>query len=163
MCRQPGAGGHPSRANGLGNVGVLEVRGVVDPAADGAHLQRRVGDERGNGVIDHRRLDQRLISLYVDHKVACERRGDLRESIGPALVRARRHLRATAEGLDGVADPFVVGCHDDNADRAGGAGTAIDVLDHGAPADVRERFAREAGRIVTRWDDGNDGEGTGTN
>ncbi len=67
--------------------GLCRSDGVVDPLAQRAHLERWIGCERRDGLVDHLRLDQRLVALDVDDQVAVERCRDFREPIGAALMR----------------------------------------------------------------------------
>jgi hypothetical protein len=53
-------------------------------------------------------------------------------------------------------DALVVGGHDHRRNRRRRGGAPVDVLDHRPAADLRERLAREPGRLVAR---GNDGDG----
>ena len=73
--------------------GFVAIRLVVDPPSQRAHHQAGVARERRDGLVDHRRLDERLVPLHVDDHVARQRRRDLRDAIGPALMRRRRHAR----------------------------------------------------------------------
>ena len=143
----------------LGDVRVAQLGGVVNAATERRHLQRRVDAERRDRFVDHRGLDERLVSLHVDDHVAVERPRDFGQSVGPALVRRGRHPRVAAEGAHRVRDALVVGRDDDAVDRTRRRGAAVDVLDHRASGDVRQSFARQSRRMESCGDDDDGGEG----
>jgi hypothetical protein len=67
--------------------------------------------------------------------------------IGPS------HHRGAPERLDRVEHAPVVGRHEHGVDCRRGGGATIHVFDHRAAADVGQRLAREACRVVSRGDD----------
>ena len=94
---------------------------------------------------------QRLVALHVDDDVAVERRGDLGEAIGAALVRRRVSRDLAAESLrraSAIRWSSVATITRDDRARRGGA--PVDVLDHRPAVDVGERFAGEAASTAYR-------------
>jgi hypothetical protein len=69
-----------------------------------------------------------------------------------------RHPHVAAETLHGAGDPEIVGRDDDLRDRMGGRHAAIDVLDHRAAIDERQRLAGESGGGESGRDQGDDVE-----
>ena len=47
----------------------------------------RILEKRANRLLNHVRLNQRLVALYVDHDVGVERPRDFREPIRAGLMR----------------------------------------------------------------------------
>ena len=101
MWRQAGAGGWPARVNGIGarekysaypsrSTTTLVTFGFCSSAASSIRLRSvditTIGSaqQRLDRVVDHRGLDQRLVSLHVDDDLAPERRGDFGEPVGAA-------------------------------------------------------------------------------
>ncbi len=84
----------------LRDVRVAVVRRVFDEAPQRAHAQRGFGGERRHGLVDHRRLDERLIALDVHDQIAVHawrrpRRADPFRSGGwPTSSARRRRTRA---------------------------------------------------------------------
>ena len=79
--------------------------------------------------------------------------GDLREPVGPGGVIGARHPRRPAESLHRPRDALIVGRDDDPVHHARGRGAVGNVLDHGTSGDIGEGLGREAGRLVSRWND----------
>ena len=119
-----------------------------------AIAHRRVVAKRRDRLVDHPRLEQRLVALHVDDELAVERGGDLREPVGAAPVVRRVIIARAAERLHRRDDPLVVGRDDHGVDGARLGGAAVHVLDHRATADVGERLAGKPGRLVAGGDDG---------
>ena len=107
-------------------------------------------------LLDHLRLDERLVALDVDDDLAGESRGHFRDAIGAGAMRPRASSARCRRSFDRRRDPLVVGGDDDRIDAARRGGAAIDVLDHRTAGDVSERLARKTGRVVSGGDDGDD-------
>ena len=140
----------------LDHVRVAPRGGVPEGAPQGRDGRRGVGGGGRDGRVDGLGPDERLVALHVDHQRAVERLGDLGEAVGARLVIGPGHADPASERGHRPRDPVVVGRHEDGVDRAGVRRVPIDVLDQGAPADVRQRLARQPGR---RMAGGNDGDG----
>ena len=92
-------------------------------------------------------------------RVAGQSGGDLRDAVGAALMRRRRHPRLAAEARrprDGSARRR--SRRSRRTTRARRRGAPIDVLDHRPSADVGERLAGEPRRLVSSGDDGDGGD-----
>jgi hypothetical protein len=112
----------------------------------------------------HRRADglrqhQRLIALDIDDDLAPQGRGHLGETIRARQMVGARHHRRAAKTVHGIRDSLVVGCDDDGVDRRRVGRTAVDVFDHRAARDERERLPRKTSRVVPRGNDGDDASG----
>lgn len=140
----------------LDHIGIAKFIGVGKGAAERAHLDGRVGQERRNGSIDGVGLDQRLIALQVDDGTAGVGSHHLRDSIGAAHVVDARHDRGAAETAHGARDALVVGGHDYGVHQTRRGRAAIHVLDHRAAGDRGKNFSGETGRLEPRGDDGED-------
>ena len=125
----------------LGDVWILPLALVFYPSAQRAHHQRRVGCEWRNRFVDHRRLNQRFVSLDVDDERCLKARGDFCNSIGAALMPRRRHPRDAAECFNRAEHALVVGRNDDRRDRSRRRGPPIHMLDHWPAVDIRQRFS----------------------
>ena len=79
--------------------------------------------------------------------------GDFGETIRAGGVRRPRHHRLAAEALARLGDPVIVGRHQHARDAARARGALVDVLDHRAARDQRERLAGETCRLVSGGDD----------
>jgi hypothetical protein len=142
----------------LRHVRVGQFGRIGDAPPQRAHRQRGVVRERRHRLIDHARLDQRLVALNVDDEIAVERGRDFGEPIGAARVRRRRQPDGAAKPLDRPHDALVVGCDDHRGQRARRRRAAIHVLDHRPSVDVGERFSGETRRLIPCGDDGDCGE-----
>lgn len=79
--------------------------------------------------------------------------GDFGDAFRAGAMVAASHGGFPAEGSDGGANAVIVGGDEDAGDAAGLARAFDNVLDHGLASNRRQRFAREAGRIVASRDD----------
>ena len=119
---------------------------------DGVGEQRR--DRLGNRI----RIDERLVALHVDDDVAVERGGDFGEPIGRAVMIGARHADLAAELLHRAGDAEIVGRDDHLRDRRRRRRAPVDVLDHRAAVDQRERLAGKSGRGESGGDECDDVE-----
>ena len=90
--------------------------------------------ERRDRLIDHSRVDQRLVALHVDDQLAVERDGDFGQPIGAAAMGGAGHPDFAAERLDRSSDPHVVGRDDDRVDRSGRRGASYTCSIIGRPS-----------------------------
>ena len=95
----------------LHQVRILEFLLVGEPPAERRHLDVRIAVERGERFGNHRRLDQRFVTLDVDDEIAVERERDFRQPVGAgAVLRARHPARAFARVLHHrLVDARIVG------------------------------------------------------
>jgi hypothetical protein len=99
--------------NDLGDVGIVQLGGVVNPAVERRHLHRAIGGEGRNQLADRLRIDQRFVALDVDDDVGVERGRDLGETIGAGFVRRFGQPHAAAEVVHARRDAQIVGGDDD--------------------------------------------------
>ena len=78
-----------------------------------AHRELRVRGERCDRLVNHLRIDQRLVTLDVHDEVARERLGDFRQPLGSRAVVCPRHPQLAAKRLYGISDALVVSGNDD--------------------------------------------------
>jgi hypothetical protein len=105
------------------------------------------------GLIDCPRLEQRLISLYVDDELEVEPGCHLGYPVGPAPVVRRRHDAISAESHHSVANAGVVSRHQDSIHESGFGDPSVDVLHHGTTVDVGNGFSGETLRFVAGGND----------
>src|SRR5207248_11233459 len=103
----------------------------------------------GGGVLLHHfhekvqrlRLDERLVSLEVDHDVRIELAGDLGDAIRTAGVVVARHHDVAAKAVDRGDNTRVVGGDNDFAGAPRLQRPLVDVLDKVLAALTQQRFA----------------------
>jgi hypothetical protein len=67
-----------------------------------------------------------------------------------------RHAGNTAETFDHRPNSFIICGNNYRLDPSRGGGSAIHVLDYGTAGKIGERFSREARRLISGGDDGDD-------
>ena len=127
------------------------LRRVFHAHHDGRHRQILIHLKGCDEIVDHGRLDQRLVALHVDDEV------DLRvclchlgESIGTRRMVGARQERLAAFRSHSIVDALVVRRHDHLLGLLRAARTLQDAADHGLAADVGERLARQTRRRIAR-------------
>ena len=131
---------------GIGGVGRVQRRGQ----GARAHLPVR---ERRRKLVQHGRFQQRLIPLNVDDNRVhrqIQTHGGLPHAVRAAGVIGRGrhagHIQFSGRG----DHAFVVRGQPYAVQRRATPSALPDMSEHGTPADVRQRFARQARRGVTR-------------
>ena len=132
-------------ANDLHDVGVQIVRVMQNRRAERSDLQRGIRQQRRNGVLDHRRVEQWQVALHVHEYIARQIRRDFGQAIGSGAVIGARHTYGAAEGCDGIRDALVIGGDDHLANPARASRATVDVLDHRTTGDVGERLGWKSG------------------
>jgi hypothetical protein len=140
----------------LHDIRIRVIGSIRDRHAHRRHLEHRIRDERGNDLLDHLRLDERLVTLDIQHDLAGETRCHFRDAIGARPMPCARHHRDAAEASYRRRNPLVVGGDDYRIDAARRGGASINMLDHGTAGDVGERFSRQTYGVVSSGDDGDD-------
>ncbi len=124
---------------------IAGFRRVVEPTPERGHDQRAVGRKRAERLLDHRRVDQRLIALHVDNEIAIEGARDFGEAIGAGLVRWTRHADPATKRPHGGSHTLIVCGDHDVAQRAARGCAAIHVLDERLARKVGEKLSGESG------------------
>ena len=91
------------------------------------------------------RIDQRLITLQINHDIDIQVLGDLGHAVGAAGVVGAGHHGLAAEGDDGVDDPRVVRGDDHPREPGGLPGGGDDVANERRAGVGEEGFAGQAG------------------
>ena len=138
----------------LHHVWVVDIGRPDEQRPECAHDKGRVLIERFDRCVDGRRLDQRLVTLHVDDEIAVQVSGNLGDPVGAAQVMRSRHADDSAERLNHVRDPSIIGGDHDRSYAPCGRGAAVDVFDHGSPSDVGKRLARESRGVESSGYDG---------
>jgi hypothetical protein len=105
-------------------------------------VDRRIGNEWSDDLLDHLGFDERFVALDVQHDVARQVGGNFRDAIGAGAVRCARHPRDSAKGRHRSGHALVIGGHDYGIHAARGCGATINMLDHGTSSDIGKGFAR---------------------
>ena len=132
------------RADHLDDVRIGLLLLAHDLGADGADVDRRVGERAERGAHALRR-NRRYVPLHVHHDlgIAADLLQRLVDAAGAVDVVVAGHRRLAAGGPDGVGDRTLVGRHDDAAD-AGLDSPAPDMDDHRLARDVGHGLAGQA-------------------
>ena len=174
----PAPAGLPSRAYGIGarekyraksslstttlvDVRVVEVGRILDAPAQRAHLQRRLARERRHRLVDHPRLDERLVALDVDDDIA----------VSDAATSASRSVPLWCASDVISTSPPNRERPQRSVDRRSPRSPrdrprrawprAVDVLDHRPAGDVCQRLAWKPRRVVSGGNDGDGETGSG--
>ena len=116
----------------------------------------RILEKRANRLLNHVRLNQRLVALHVDHDVGVERPRDFREPIRAGLMRPRSHPRLPAELPHRRLNARIVRRHDDFGKKRDLRRLLIHALNQGLSGYVHQRLAGKAHGIVSRWNNADD-------
>jgi hypothetical protein len=136
------------------DVGIHDFFGVSDWHTESGDVDFCAsGDERIDGGIDDFGMNEGKIALDIDVDVRLSVDSDFGEAIGAGAMFGARHNDFAAERFDGVADAIVVGGDDDARSEPALLGALVNVLNHGAAGDGRERLPGKTRGSVARWDD----------
>ena len=103
-------------------------------------------------AIDSRRVDERLISLDIDHcSVSGPVAGGPGDSIGTADALEGCHLDRATKLANSVGDSVVVRQNHDSVETDRFGRSAVDMLDQWAPGKRAQRFAAESAGGVAGW------------
>lgn len=141
-------------ADHLDDVGVEEIGRIGNRMRHGGDVRPAAG-QLAHGGKDHRRIDQRFVTLHIDDDrvVAPATLGDhFGQAVGTARMIAARHQRRHFVRLAGSADFGMIGGDPDflGARLAGPFGNPHD---HRPPAEIKQRLGWQTGRRVTRRND----------
>src|SRR5690348_6926700 len=135
------------------DVRVHDFRRLSDGNAERGHLNFFIGGNRFRRGVNHFGRNERFISLDVNINFGWIVDGDFGDAFRAGTMVTARHDSFAAEGSDGGANALIVGGDEDSGNATGLAGAFDNMLDHRLASNGRQRFAREAGRIVASRDD----------
>ena len=117
--------------NGFHHIGVHDVARVADGSRDCGDLGGRLFEECGDGGINGRRINQRLIALDIDEDVAFLVGRDFRDAFCACPVVSAGHTGFAAEGANRVDYALVIGRYDNVMNGLSLLGALVYALDHG--------------------------------
>ena len=142
------------------NVGIVQIRCSYDRTPDRRHQSvRTLVQQRFYREINSPGVDQWLVGLKIDHDVTPQVLRGFGETLSSAAVAGCSHACLTAKPRHGITDSRIVRGHEYLSHARRSLGTPVDVLHHGATADVRKGFAGETRRLVSGGDDDDDRDG----
>jgi hypothetical protein len=137
------------------HVGVSRLGCSLEPSPECGHHERGIVEERAERLLDHRRLDERFITLNVDDEFVVEGSRHLRETIRSRPVAGGRHAHESAKSAHCIRNAVVIRSNNDAVQHLTGGRSPIDVLDEGLAGELGKRFSRETRRLVSSGDDSN--------
>ena len=141
----------------LDRIGIVDTRLVGNAVAAGGHDLLLVGDKGDDHFVDDLGNEQRFVALDIQHIVAMIGADDLGDTVASGHVLGRGHDDLAAERSDRIEDALVVGGDQQVVQQGGQRGDLVDTLHHGLAADIAQRFAGQAGRVVADRNHAQDG------
>ena len=126
----------------------------LDARLKGRHGDRGVVSQRPDCFVDHLGIDQRFVTLNINHNVGIAPFRHFRQTVGTGFMIHACHLRPTAERPDCSDNPFVIGGNDYLGNQCGTRGSLIDMLHHRLAHYIGKSFSCESGGSVTCGDYG---------
>jgi len=100
--------------------------------------------------VDGRGLDERLISLDIDHQLGVLGRSRFRHAVGARNVVARVMTTRAPKTSCSVVDPLVISSNNRGGKVSRQGGALVDALEHAFGGDLGQDLAGKTGRCETR-------------